>query len=865
MKPIKLIISAFGPFAGEAEVDFTRFERDGLFLLSGETGAGKTTVFDAISFALFGEVSGATRGTDFLRSDFAKPERPTYVELEFEHNSETYRIRRSPVYMRPKARGEGETAVPATVEFHTPGRPAPLTRTREADAAVVELLSVQYEQFKQIMMIAQGEFLKLITAESKERTDIMRRVFGTEVFFTLQTRLLKAAGELKVEKERVYDAVARLENSFVTDVDVSDERLETLAKQRREVKTGLDALLIKIEQASLLNTTLRKLSGDRVKLAEAGEAERIATEELDKAASDEPRRERLKRGIAEIEAALPKYREYTAKTKALAAKAGELSGSRKNRERLALKLESYAGELEALKAEIGSLGNAETDAIVLKNDLDAAEKRMKQLLELKAAQESWERKNLAYIKAQEDYLAARKLYDDSIAGRLAESLREGDPCPVCGSTAHPLKACPRQDAPTQAEYEKKERIYTAARDDSGKAKEKRDNMSDALGVGAGDIAAGISEQEAAVSALSRKAHAADEAVVKLITARECEKLLAVDIDKETGNAKALDLAISELNTGVEVLKTEITNLKEGLKHENEDAANAALKEYKTGLSASQSALKLATDKHTSLREQIASLAALTKNGESAAKELAEKLSAPCREIDVSGFVSKKVELEAASIGLEQAEHLAKSAKERNEQIEAELTEAKKNLLSVEKRYGDIDLLSRTASGNLPGKSKLQFETYVQQVYFDMVLNEANKRFGVMTDGRFELLRQGSGKLQGKAGLDLDVFDSWTQTTRPARKLSGGQSFMAALALALGLSDVVQAYSGGVKIDSMFIDEGFGSLDSDSLDGAMDVIASLADGSRLVGIISHVDALKERIPGRILVERDKTGSRLVQVG
>ena len=863
MKPIKLIISAFGPFAGEAEVDFTRFERDGLFLLSGETGAGKTTVFDAISFALFGEVSGATRGTDFLRSDFAKPERPTYVELEFEHNSEIYRIRRSPVFMRARARGQGDTAVPATVEFHAPGRLNPLTRTREADAAVVELLSVQYEQFKQIMMIAQGEFLKLITAESKERTDIMRRVFGTEVFFTLQTRLQKTAGELKAEKERVSDAVERLENSFVTDVDVSDERLKTLSEQRREVKTELDALLIKIEQANLLNATLSKLSGDRAKLAEAGGAERLAQEELDKAASDEPRRERLKRDIAEIEAALPKYKEYTAKTKALAGKAGELSGSKNSRERLALKLESYAGELDALKAEIAALGNAETDSIVLKNNLDAAEKRMKQLLEMKTAQESWERKNIVYIKAQEDYLSARKLYDDSIAGRLAESLRDGAPCPVCGSPAHPRKAKPRQDAPTQAEYEKKERIYTAARDDSGKAKERRDNMSETLGVGAGDIAAGISEQEAAVSELSRKARAADEAVGKLVNKRGREKLLAADIDRETGNAKALDLAISELNTGLEVLKTQIANLKEGLKHENEDAANTALKEFKAGLSASQDALKRATDKHRSLREQIASLSALTKNGESAAKELAEKLAAPCREVDVSGLVSKKGDLEAASSGLEQAEHLARSAKERNEQIEAELAETKRKLSSVEKRYGDIDLLSRTASGNLPGKSKLQFETYVQQVYFDMVLNEANKRFGIMTDGRFELLRQGSGRLQGKAGLDLDVFDSWTQTTRPARKLSGGQSFMAALALALGLSDVVQAYSGGVRIDSMFIDEGFGSLDSDSLDGAMDVIASLADGSRLVGIISHVDALKERIPGRIRIERDKTGSRLFQ--
>jgi len=274
-------------------------------------------------------------------------------------------------------------------------------------------------------------------------------------------------------------------------------------------------------------------------------------------------------------------------------------------------------------------------------------------------------------------------------------------------------------------------------------------------------------------------------------------------------------------------------------------------------------LNQATEKHQSLREQIASLKALTESGAKTAKVLAEKLAVPCAQIDLGAFESKKKALDAVSTELGQAEHEARLVKEKNEQVSVQLAETRAGLRVTEQRYGDMDLLSRTANGNLSGKSKLQFETYVQQVYFDMVLDEANKRFGIMTDGRFELIRQGLGKIQGKAGLDLDVFDHWTQTTRPAKKLSGGQSFMAALALALGLSDVVQAYSGGIKIDSMFIDEGFGSLDSDSLESAMEVIASLADGSRLVGIISHVETLKERIPNKILIEKGKTGSRLVQ--
>ena len=863
MKPIKLTISAFGPFAGEIGIDFTRFERDGLFLLSGDTGAGKTTIFDAISYALFGKVSGASRGADFLRSDYANPETATFVELEFEHNGSEYKIRRNPEYKRPMKRGEGETTEKSTVEFHSPQRMTPLTGADEVKTAIESLLSVKYDQFKQIIMIAQGEFLALINADSKERTGIMRSVFNTRVFEDFQKRLQERSNELRIRKDSIAADVTRLQDSFVRDVDTSDERLATLANQRSAVETGLETLHGKIEQAKSFNTMLRTLIENRGKLVEVGKAENNAKTEFIKADENEPRREKLKRNIAEIEEALPKYKEYTAKTKALSGKTLELSRNRNERDKLTARIDSDKSELTAYKAEIESLKSADTEAIEAKTAHAAAVKRAEQLSGLRSAQENRVIKNTEYNNAQESYFTAKKMYDNSIAGRLAEELRDGRPCPVCGSTAHPQKAKAQQGAPGQAELERLEKIYYKARDDSSAWKVKSDSLSDEVGVKTEDIDTAISKQAENVNECLQKKQEADSAVARLKAAQEREKQLTVNIDTDSESIKTLDSAIVELDKGAEVLKSEIKNLKTGLIHENEDLATGALAVLKTELDASQNALKQAKEKYDSLREQSAKLIALTENGDMEVKKLAGKLGVPCEEIDLSAFERKKAALGEQSKELEQAERRAVSVRERNEEIETQLLESRAGLEAAEKQYGDVDLLERTATGNLINKEKLQFETYVQQVYFEEVLNEANKRFDIMTDGQFELRLQGSGAKHRKTGLDIDVYDYWTQNTRPARKLSGGQSFKAALSLALGLSDVVQSHSGGIKIDAMFIDEGFGSLDSDSLDKAMDVIVSLADGSRLVGVISHVDSLKERIPNKILIERDKTGSKITQ--
>jgi exonuclease SbcC len=860
MKPVKLIISAFGPFAGRVEIDFTRYERGGLFLLSGETGAGKTTIFDAISYALFGEVSGGVRGKDHLRSDFAKTETETFVQLDFEHRGRQYRIRRSPSYERAKPHSGG-TKKAGTVAFTAPERT--ITKTHEADSAVAELLSVTYRQFKQIMMIAQGEFLALLTANSEERTGIMRHIFGTSVFEDVQNRLSERAAELKHEWDALNAEYAHLKNSVITDVNAGEERIAQIVKQHSEVKSSLDMLTITIEQADQCNAALTALAENKRKLEDREKSSKLIELELNALQAEEPRRKQLELAIAEIEGALPKYAELTQKKNAFSKKIEKYSADKRELDKLSEQISGDKAELAELKTALSALATAETDALTAKNELDEAVKRAGQLKKLDAARKDWEKKNALYAAAQGEYFTKKKLFDDSLAGRLAERLTDGKPCPVCGSAEHPLRAEPLPNAPSQAEFEECENGYESARASSELAKHTLDMASAELGVAPADIAESISAQTRITAELTEKKKSADTAVERFRTACKRDKALTANIEKSADAEKTLSKAVYDLHTAAEVLKTEIEGLQKNLKHDSESAAVSELEKALLELKKAREELASKTSAYQSARESIFALKGNIESSERLAHTLAEKLGVEQNMIDLSGYESRKSELLEKNAELEREERAALNAKENNERIQASLEVCKSRLANAEIRYRDAELLSKTANGNVSGKSKLRFETYVQQVYFDMALAEANSRFGIMTDGRYELVRQSSDKIQGKTGLDIDVFDNWTQKRRPAKTLSGGESFKAALSLALGLSDVVQSNAGGIQIDALFIDEGFGSLDNESLDSAMNVIAGLADGRRLIGIISHVDALKERIPNKIQIERGKIGSRILE--
>jgi len=861
MKPIKLELSAFGPFAGKVEVDFKKFEHDGLFLLHGETGAGKTTIFDAISYVLYGEVSGNTRGTNNLRSDFADPETETYVNLIFEYRGITYSIRRRPEYERPKKSGKGTTKTVASVEFIMPDRT--LTKTRDVKEAVEALLSVDHAQFKQIMMIAQGEFLDLVMAGSDKRTEIMRRIFSTGVFTGIQKRLQDCAAEAKRQHDALKDELSRLERSVINDVDTSDSRLEALAKKRAEVKKEMEAVVVRIDQAGQLNSALTELDKNKRSLAANEELSAVIQNEFNALKADEPRRKQTTIIISELESSLPRYKELTKKNDLCRDEKTKLEKAETDSSRLDKQIESETALLAVVKNTVSSLSSAEIDLLKVDGELQNGIKRAKQIDSLRTAHQAWINDKKAYSAAQDDYLTKKRLFDDGIAGRLAGELSDGKPCPVCGAINHPNPARPLQNAPSQAELQKSESQYNFIRDKCNKSMTIFENLSKELDIPENGIAESVTSISDLVTMLREKKKAAEENATTLELKRKEETSLTESISDRQQSRIALHDRVSDLRTATAVLTNEIETLKKGLRHENESAARKELNDIKSKLANEVKTLEDKEHQAQAVSRSIASLTALIDDGNKRIALLATKLGAGQGMVDLSGYEALRRELDVLSVELENAERIALSAKEQNERAASEIAACKIKLESSEELFRDADLLAKTANGNLAGKNKLQFETYVQQVYFDMVLEQANKRFRAITDERLVLSRRNADRLSGKAGLDLDVFDNWTQTYRPANTLSGGQGFMAALSLALGLSDVVQHHSGGVRIDAMFIDEGFASLDANSLDNAMNVVASLADGNRLVGIISHVEALNDRIENKVLIKRGKAGSEVVQ--
>jgi len=866
VKPILLTMSAFGPFPGRIGIDFARYEGEGLFLLSGETGAGKTTVFDAISYALYGEVSGGTRGTYNLRSDFAQPETETFVELLFEHMGQRYTIRRNPEYLRPSKKSrDGFVAQKSGVVFQMPERT--LEGASDVDGrgarmgAVEELLRVNYDQFKQIMMLAQGEFLALLTASSNDRTEIMRKVFDTGIYARVQARLAALAKEAERERDLLAGELASLTAHTITDVDYSDARLAQLTEQREALDAEHGKWVRTIEQAVELNRHLDALEKHKFALLALESAHGRVKAELQDLAALEPQREAARREESELAAALPNYAALTANSRELEAQVKALETAQGRQAKLSAAMAGQRDALTGLKAELEGLAAAPVAAIEAKTALKAAEDFGAELTKLKAAQADFVRKNDAFTEAQRVYFNIKIRYDGALAGRLAAELETGRPCPVCGSFEHPAKAEPAHDAPSQDEYEGSESRYNAALADSIAAKALRESLTAGLGIAPGALGAAMAEHKARLDSLATKKRAADEAAARHDALQKNLKTLETDLRSGENQEKELNDTVGQLSVAVSGLRATVDTLRLGLKHPTEAEAKGRLAAVRAQLDADKKQRDDTTAREQDIRARMAAAAAHIDSSGREAQGQADKLELPCAQVDSSAFEASR---DAASIRLKEAEEAlrtARNARETNARIAGQLAECAVKLEAAEARLGDAEILSNTANGRVAGQNKLQFETYVQQVYFDIILAEANVRFGAMTDGRYQLVRQSAERRQGQGGLDIDVFDSWSQKGRPAKTLSGGESFKAALSLALGLSDVVQAHSGGVQIEAMFIDEGFGSLDSDSLDSAMDVIAGLADGSRLVGIISHVDILKERIPQKIIVRRDKQGSTI----
>ncbi len=1078
MRPLTLTMSAFGPYAGKAAVDFSAFGDSGIYLITGDTGAGKTTIFDAIAFALFGEASGTDRSPTSLRSDLADPAAETYVELTFSYRGKEYRVRRSPRHERLKARGTGTREYPPTAELEYPDGSVE-SKPNAVTKAVEDLLGITRAQFSQIAMIAQGDFRKLLSADTRSRGEIFNRLFNTGAYRGFAERLddrrkeaeEKRADDAKLARAllgqtafpegdpRAEQAASWADRDYIDFAAVDALLAGVLAEDRAEqarVAQETEALARTAEDLNRAGEHARQQQGIRKKLAENEAAGRRLSAQrpdvgqgLAAQRAHDPERRELADRIAVLDKDLARYDELDAAQGDLARAQGALKRAGEELARADDVAASCARELERAKERVAGRQDAEAElarAEAARRDaslaLEAAQARVdahdrlaacrtriaglrsahagyesaKQELDDRIGQLDAERKQAReeesglldapeqLVQAQGDKDRATKAiedadedakrladlrrsaeqarqrrasaeqryreakaalasaqsaandlqmrYLDGQAGVLARTLEAGRPCPVCGSTEHPAPAPLNADVPDKDEVERAqaaaarlaseaqgaaeessaaqsaldERLQAvddfvgrsgdenrlearlaglrgelleaenrlgeanarkgrleAARSvlarnerERGEATEKRREASDGAAAADRELASleaeernlagqvGGTDPRGAQGALAKaraddalaaqKVEAAGARVDELAQARgdvaRLESEQRALADRRGSLAQAKDAAAIKAAQYAQRAETLVQGLAYATKPEaiaELDRLRARLDSLERALADAERAMRDLDDRAARLDSERAALAGQLDGDAGPSVDELESRQAACRE-RTARLRDRQLEL-SSRVGA-------------NEYVQREVAAIGARLAEGEEWYRELDALARTACGHLTGKDRLSFETYVQTMYFDQVLEAANLRLRSMSAGRYELVRRREA-VGGAAqtGLDLNVFDNMSGKERDARSLSGGESFMASLSLALGLSDVVQQHAGGIQLDTMFIDEGFGTLDQEALQLAVRTLVEQSGPNKLVGIISHVEELKESIDRKIVVERGRTGSTL----
>ena len=1081
MRPLKLTLSAFGPYADKTEIDFEALGTAGVYLVCGDTGAGKTMIFDAICFALFGEASGDAKGgarsTASLRSDYADDATKTFVELEFSYRGKRYKITRSPDYLRAKKRGEGQTKQSAAAEMELPDGIV-VSGVRNVNERVQELLGIDSEQFKQIVMLAQGEFRKLLTADTETREGIFRKLFGTQVYERLQDYLSDESRKLERDNTNVKTQVATLAGQAMFP---AGSNLEAEFKERRRAGSQMGEWLAKsleellaadVPEHDRLDAEVEKLRG---KWADCN----TLLKQVAQRPEAEAQKARLEHEIAQLEAeastlhaAFEVQRQHDAERSGAVERAARIEGTFGKYEDLqaaermrddahAAEVRSQAtldaateadeqaaSEMAGVLEAAAALDGADVRLVQAQGEHDAAVRaeaaaretleharrlgekqaeahkaatKLEELLAAAAAAEADERlraedeaqararfesladaptvlaeKKAAFDQARREEMEARlhvkqreALADELVgvelpykrkleelqrqeelhtcdllqlqelrrrqragrAGLLAVDLMDGAPCPVCGSLHHPSPATDGMEGeiPTDAQIDE-----ASAREEQSRAD------ATALSLSAGELKAVLDEKarqlasfdaehggeagvvQALEQAQKRLAVARDEAIAaeerkgdydkanRALTAaiehhqranelhthaveasqRAREKSIAAQtaVDALRGSRESVELSAAQqeqeaaerrleqirlayeqaerqaaelkrLREQLEVVRTAVTASRQALERaqaSRRDAAQAAAlaNERVAHLRADLEFpdLARATEQVQELRKHAATLREARDAAEKAVQENAanvatnrELLKLAIRQLEAIPVVDIEATKAQMDDFTEQGNALKVQANELNARIAANMSclagvrAALERAGDIERRYGRVRRLAEVATGNLVGRPKVRFEAYVQAIYFDKVISAANERLKVLTSGQFQLVRYSEGSGNAKAGLGLYVIDSFTGRARDASSLSGGESFQASLCLALGLSDIVQAHAGGIEFDTMFVDEGFGSLDAGALGNAISLLADLSGGTKLVGIISHVEDLKANIPKKVIVTKDRTGS------
>ena len=914
MRPIKLTISAFGPYADQTVLELDKLGENGLYLITGSTGAGKTSIFDAITYALYGEPSGSVRDDSMLRSKYASASTDTFVELTFIYNGKTYTVRRNPEYERPKARGEGVTMQGAKAELHYPDGRIVDKSKKEVTRAVTEIMGIDRDQFLQIAMIAQGDFLKLLLAKTEDRKAIFRRIFKTQKFEKVQS-------ELKEEARRLYGQFSDARKSLLTyakgiECDIenphySEAELVKAGTLSTEQTIELLKLLIKedTECQNQLETASSSISKNLAKVNEnIGKAEEYAKNvkafeekqrelpqkegafaDAEKTLNEEKKKQseldQLDKDIAALEAELPQYDTVDTLEKDIKELTTSIETAQTKQKETQTAHDKKEAEIKDSEEKIFVLNDAEAKKGKLEGEKSKLNEQQEKLKNLQKALEDYDTicanvksEQAEYValaktaqEALDNYNAKNKAFLDEQAGILAKDLAAGTPCPVCGSTCHPSLAVMSEHAPTEAELKKSKKAYEDAHKNAGNKSVECGKLK-----GKAEVSeANIKKQIAELLGACEIANAGDQTAKKLSDIHNALLSITDQINYESTRIqkrKALEKALPTLKKEIQTLdsdlkkcaetvtsgtatKKEKESRLEALRKELQFASKTEAKEKLQSLNATKNKRKKAfDDANTAFNNADKALSKL--NGE--LSTLKEVVAQVCQ-IDLDTEKQKRDDLKTKADTYKKISDKLVSRLDTNKRCFKSIEKTAEESQQLEAHYKWVNTLSETANGGLSGKEKIMLETYIQMNYFDRILVRANRRLQKMTNGQYDLIRrQNSTDLKSQAGLDLDVMDHYNGTMRPVNTLSGGESFKASLALALGLSDEIQSSAGGVRLDTMFVDEGFGSLDDDSLGLAIATLQELTDGNRLVGIISHVGELKTKIDKQIIVTKELTG-------
>lgn len=909
MRPIKLVMSAFGPYKGEVCLDMDKLGKSGLYLITGDTGAGKTTVFDAVCFALYGSASGEVRQTNMFRSKYASADTPTFVRMVFEYDGKIYDVKRNPEYLRPSKRGDGFTKQTANAELVLPNGTA-ITKVNEVNDKIKEIIGVDRTQFSQIAMIAQGDFRKLLDCDTNTRKDIFRKIFKTESYKVFEEKIkgqfLDLCEQRKLEKQSTAQYINQLssdENStFYYEIQkakdgemLSDDIIalaENLIDNDTELKRECDEKYNKTtEKITLINSqialeksrrsakedyqkTQGKIKECEEKLLSFKTALAISKKKFDES-------EVISKKASLLEEKMTKFDELENASSLLISKQNEAEKTQIQIEVLKNKHEKLQQEIEQIKAENEKLKDSSLLAQKYKTKLTELEQKKSALKELSTKyQEYKSQKSLldklkketqeaieSWETASEDYNAKNSAFLSAQAGIMAQKLIDGQPCPVCGSLSHPNPATLLPSSPSEEDVKLAKTVADKANENANTLSQKSASQKSA-----------VEALDAAVKEIGKKLFCSENDIIEnakklketvsaeleevknllLISQKGEEKLAALEkeLPKKSENLSLVQNEISTLNASLSALKVfvaekqnSLEKLKSELDFDSKPKAVTKFNEYKTFVSFAKNEYENAKKSYDGAKNELSVL-----NGKKAAIEKTLKES---ESYDITELTTNLNELTSAQKTLDDKRQMLFSRIKHNSDIKEKISENSEKLSALDKKYLVYCALSNTANGNVSGKEKITLETFVQMKYFDSIIGKANIRLLTMTDGQYELVRRNEAQnKRSQVGLDLDVLDHYNGTSRSVGTLSGGESFMASLCLALGLSDEIQSSNGGIKLDTMFVDEGFGSLDGEALDRALSALVSLSQGNRLVGIISHVEALGERIDNKIIVTKER---------